>query len=170
LERAGFDSNSRTLQDVDLVQFLRERLAAAAPVGWQRGVELELLAHDSCSLPLHPESLGVLIDNLLDNAIKYSPPQGHVLVGLAAEAWGFRLTIQDEGPGIAAQFRGKVFERFYRVPGQPQGGSGLGLAIAERAAAHNNARIAIEDGADGRGVRVVVDFRAGRGARPLSCC
>jgi two-component system OmpR family sensor kinase len=163
LERAGSDSNSRTLQEVDLVQFLRERLAAAAPVGWQRGVELELLAHDSCSLPLHPESLGVLIDNLLDNAIKYSPPQGRVLVGLATEAWGFRLTIQDEGPGIAAQFRGKVFERFYRVPGQTQGGSGLGLAIAERAAAHNNARIAIEDGADGRGVRVVVDFRVGRG-------
>lgn len=160
LERAGSDSASRTLQDVDLVRVLRERLAAAAPVGWQRGVELELLSVDSCSLPLHLESLGVMIDNLLDNAIKYSRPQGRVLVGLAAEASGFRLTVQDEGPGIAAQFRGKVFERFYRVPGQAEGGSGLGLAIAERAAAHNNARVAIEDGADGVGVRLVVDFRA----------
>ena len=156
LERAADDSGSPLVQDIDLVRFLRERLAAVAPAGWERGVELELQAEGGCILPLHRESLEALFDNLLDNAIKYSPPQGRVLVTLSATPQGCRCTVQDEGPGIAAELREQVFERFYRVPGQAQSGSGLGLAIARQAAARNGASVAIEDGAAGVGVSVVV--------------
>lgn len=159
LERVASDSSQRPLQEIDLVRCLRERLAAAAIIAWQRGVELELLSSDSCRLPLDRESVEALIDNLLDNAIKYSPPQGRVLVSLSATADGYRCTVQDQGPGIDVSLRGKVFERFYRVQGQIQSGSGLGLAIAERAAARNHARIGIDDGAGGVGVRLVIDFR-----------
>ena len=163
LDRAGADGHG--LQEIDLVRFLRERLAAAAPIGWQRGVELELLSADCCPLPLDRESLEALIDNLLDNAIKYSPPQGRVTVRVDATPDAVRCALQDEGPGIPTALRARVFERFYRVPGQAQGGSGLGLAIAERAAARNNASLAIEDGANGAGVCLVVEFRR-RGVPP----
>jgi two-component system sensor histidine kinase QseC len=159
LERVASDSSHRPLQEIDLVRCLRERLAAAATIAWQRGIELELLSSDSCSLPLDRESLEALIDNLLDNAIKYSPPHGRVLVSLSANTDGYRCTVQDQGPGIDPLLRARVFERFYRVPGQAQGGSGLGLAIAEQAAARNHASIGIEDGAGGAGVKFVVDFR-----------
>lgn len=116
-------------------------------------------------MPLDRESLEALIDNLLDNAIKYSPPQGRVTVRVDATPDAVRCALQDEGPGIPAALRARVFERFYRVPGQAQGGSGLGLAIAERAAARNHASLAIEDGANGAGVCLVVEFRRG-GAPP----
>jgi two-component system sensor histidine kinase QseC len=159
LERVASCSSHLPLQEIDLVRCLRERLAAATTVAWQRGVELELLSSDSCSLPLDRESLEALIDNLLDNAIKYSPPHGRVLVSLSATADGYRCSVQDQGPGIDAALRSKVFERFYRVPGQAQSGSGLGLAIAEQAAARNHASISIEDGDGAAGVRLVVDFR-----------
>jgi len=158
LERAGSDGGSPLVEDVDLLRFLRERLAAAAPAGWERGVELELQGEGSCVLPLHRESLEALFDNLFDNAIKYSPPQGRVLVALHGSGRDCRCTVQDEGPGIAPALREKVFERFYRVPGQSQGGSGLGLAIARQAAARNGASVVIEDGAGDTGATLVVRF------------
>ena len=68
------------------------------------------------------------------------------------------LAIRDEGPGIAPELRTKVFERFYRIPGQTQAGSGLGLAIAERAAQRNGASVALLDGEGGRGLLVQVRF------------
>ena len=105
-------------------------------------------------LPLHRESVAALVDNIIGNALKYSPDEGAVLVRLA----GTRLAVSDQGPGIALALREKVFERFYRVPGQEQPGSGLGLSIAERAAARNGARIGLEDGPGGKGLTVTVDF------------
>ena len=159
LERATSDSGHRPFQQIDLVRCLRERIAAAAPLAWQRGVELELVSADRCELPLERESLEALVDNLLDNAIKYSPPHGRVLVSLAEIEGAWRCTVQDQGPGIDAALRAKVFERFYRVPGQAHSGSGLGLAIAAQAALRNHASIGIEDGAGAVGVRLVVDFR-----------
>ena len=69
-----------------------------------------------------------------------------------------RLSITDEGPGIDPALQHKVFERFYRIPGQQQSGSGLGLAIAQRAATRNNARIDLAPGPTGRGLTVLVDF------------
>jgi two-component system sensor histidine kinase QseC len=68
------------------------------------------------------------------------------------------LSFSDQGPGIAESLRQRVFERFYRIPGQAQTGSGLGLAIAERAAARNGARIRLDTGPEGRGLLVTVDF------------
>ena len=72
------------------------------------------------------------------------------------------ITVLDEGPGIPPALRARVFERFYRVPGQDQAGSGLGLAIAERAAARNGARIVLDTGPDGCGLAVRIEFACSR--------
>ncbi|OEZ56929.1 ATP-binding protein [Duganella sp. HH105] len=158
LERARSDAANGEARPIDLSQLLRERLAHAAPLAIQRAVEIELEADAPCVMPLHRESIVAMLDNLIDNAIKYSPDGGRIAVALEDADGGHRLEIVDQGPGIAPELRGKVFERFYRIPGQEQAGSGLGLAIAERAAARNGARIALEDGRAGRGLRVSVTF------------
>jgi two-component system sensor histidine kinase QseC len=108
----------------------------------QRGIEIEFRAEGEWTLALHVESMAALLDNLVSNAIKYSPENGRVMVGLADAAGGVRLTVRDQGPGVAEGLRQKVFERFYRVPGQEQSG-GLGLAIAERAAERNGGTITL---------------------------
>ena len=159
LERARHDAEAEALQPLDLVRLLRERLAHTAPLAMQRNVELELDAPETCALPLHRESIVALLDNVIANAIKYSPPGGRVHASLTCRPGAAPLlAIRDEGPGIAPELRAKVFERFYRIPGQLQAGSGLGLAIAERAARRNGATIDLQDGDGGHGLQVSVRF------------
>ncbi|TFW28832.1 sensor histidine kinase [Duganella callida] len=155
-ERARAEPDDQPLPQTDLCGFVRNRLAAAAPLAVQRGIDLEFQAEADCSMAIHVESMAALLDNLISNAVKYSPENGRIAVRLEEEAERYRLTIADQGPGIAPELREKVFERFYRVPGQEQSGSGLGLAIAERAAERNGGRITLDG--DGRGLTVTVTF------------
>jgi two-component system sensor histidine kinase QseC len=158
LERARSDKDE-ALQTLSLETLVRDRLAAAAPLAVQRGIEIDFHADATCERPLHQETVWALVDNLISNAIKYSPEHGRIAVRLSGQAEGScRLSFADQGPGIAESLRQRVFERFYRIPGQAQTGSGLGLAIAERAAARNGARIRLDTGPEGRGLLVTVDF------------
>ncbi len=161
LERTQLDPAPAPLPPLELGTLVRDRLAQAVPLALQRGIEIEFQADAECHLPLHVESIAALVDNLVSNAIKYSPENGSIAVELAPTADGCRLCITDQGPGIEPGLRRKVFERFYRIPGQDQPGSGLGLAIAERAAERNRGAIRLDGGADGAGLRVTVDFAAG---------
>lgn len=161
-ERARAEPGSEPLPMTELGGFVRGRLAAAAPLALQRGVELELQAAEECWMAVHVESMAALLDNLISNAVKYSPENGRVVVRLE----GGRLTISDHGPGIAPALQQKVFERFYRVPGQEQSGSGLGLAIAERAAERNGGRVTLNS--DGAGLTVTVDFTPHASASTLA--
>jgi two-component system, OmpR family, sensor kinase len=160
LERARSDAgDDAVLPLLSLETLVRDRLAAAAPLAVQRGIEIDFHADAPCDRPLHQETVWALVDNLISNAIKYSPEHGRIAVRLArlGES-GCTLSFSDQGPGIAEALRQRVFERFYRIPGQAQSGSGLGLAIAERAAARNGAAIRLAAGPDGRGLLVTVDF------------
>jgi two-component system sensor histidine kinase QseC len=164
LARSGSDRDSTELHDMDLVELIIDRLALAVQIANVRGIELELQGPDSCVLPLHRESMASLIDNLVSNAIKYSPSGSRILVNVNEQhdvenvRTGAQLSIADQGPGIPSDMRKKVFERFFRLPGQDQPGSGLGLAIAERAVARNNGVIRLENANDNTGLVVFVDF------------
>jgi two-component system sensor histidine kinase QseC len=162
-ERARQEPTDAPPQDQDLAALLRERLAVAAPLALQRGVDIELRAPAPAIVPLHRESMAALLDNVIGNAIKYSPDGARVDVCLDASPC---ITVTDQGPGIPPALRARVFERFYRVPGQDQAGSGLGLAIAERAATRNGARITLDGGPDGRGLAVRIAFGDGPCATP----
>ncbi len=117
-----------------LDELVQDRLAVLSGLAAARGVELELQAAAGVALVGWRESLVSLVDNLVENAIKYSPAGGVVRVGLwHVEGWAV-LSVEDQGPGIAPELRTRVFDRFYRAPKQTQGGSGLGLAIALGAA------------------------------------
>jgi two-component system, OmpR family, sensor histidine kinase TctE len=103
-------------------------------------------------------SLGEMFNALLDNAIRYTPEGGHVTVKVSREGDRIVARVEDSGPGIAPEYRERVFERFFRVLGTGQPGCGLGLAIAQDVARAHNASIAVSNVGDGPGTRVVVRF------------
>ena len=104
------------------------------------------------------QQLRSLVGNLIDNALRYGPAGGAIEVALRADDDGVSLAVSDEGPGIPADLRERVFESYYRIPGSPDTGSGLGLAIAREIATAHGARIEIGAGKDGTGTRIVVTF------------
>jgi two-component system sensor histidine kinase QseC len=104
--------------------------------------------------------LASLVGNLIDNAVRYGPVGGRVAVELHRAGGTVLLSVEDEGPGVPPELRERVFESYYRIPGSAGAGSGLGLAIVREIAATHGARVAIEDGAQGKGLRVVVRFPA----------
>ncbi len=110
---------------------VQDRLAMIESLASARGVELELECEDSVPVLGERESLVSMIDNLIDNAIKYSPSGGRVVVHVSRDGAHALLTVADQGPGVPPALRERVFDRFFRSPDQSQSGSGLGLAIVK---------------------------------------
>ncbi|MDP2197498.1 MAG: ATP-binding protein, partial [Sulfurimicrobium sp.] len=96
--------------------------------------------------------LKMLIDNLIDNALRYTPSGGKVTVQVTKAEAFVVLTVVDNGPGIPAEERKLVLERFYRVLGSGEEGSGLGLAIVHEIALLHDARVEIDTPEAGTGV------------------
>ncbi len=101
----------------------------------EKGLDIELIASTELALYADPRALDQVVANLLDNAVKYTPAGGHIVVrAMAIDGQQVRVEIADDGPGIEARHRERVFERFYRVdPGRSRdvGGTGLGLSIVK---------------------------------------
>ena len=89
--------------------------------------------------------LAEALNNLIDNAIRYTPAPGHVTVHVIATPFTVRLAVEDSGPGIQPEERERVFDRFYRVLGTRGDGSGLGLAIVREVAQRHQATVTILD-------------------------
>lgn len=106
------------------------------------------------------DSLVSLIDNLVENAIKYSPRGSTVSVCLDAGRHALLLQVRDHGRGIPEPLRARVFDRFYRDPDQTEGGSGLGLAIVESVVVQHGGSIELCDPRDGVGLLVKVSLPA----------
>jgi signal transduction histidine kinase len=116
---------------------------------------LELVVEDASALPpvaADPERLGHALNNLLDNAVTYTPQGGRITLSAQEDGPGrVRLTVADTGVGIPGEYLPHVFDRFFRVPGQSQGhGTGLGLAIVREIAATHRGEITC-DSEPGRG-------------------
>jgi two-component system sensor histidine kinase QseC len=114
---------------------LSQRIAAdLAPAALNRGQTLELDAPAPCSVAADETLLGVLIRNLLDNALRYSPDGARIAVSLRHTPAGCTLVVQDSGPGLSDAALQRLGERFFRVLGSDQPGSGLGWSIVKRIA------------------------------------
>jgi two-component system OmpR family sensor kinase len=128
------------------------------PLAQQRRIHIELDAPDALPVRADAEALRILVRNLLDNAIRYSPEDSTVHVRAWRNPGGSPLLeVADQGPGIAPTDRPRAFARFYRAPDAGEGGTGLGLAIVKAIAERHGAQVALED-ADPHGLRVVVTF------------
>lgn len=116
---------------VDLPALIREELAELTPLALDRQQELEFAVEgQDCQLQADAPSLATLLQNLLGNALQYTPAGGCVRVLLQAQADALLLRVQDSGPGVSVALREKLFERFFRQ-GMGQG-AGLGLSIVRR--------------------------------------
>jgi two-component system sensor histidine kinase QseC len=154
-EATPHDAARDGMAELDLDGLLQERMAALSCLADAGNVDLDLAAAQAVRIRGRREGLTSLLDNLLDNAIKYSPAGATVAVTLVAQQGMARLTVADAGPGIPPEWRERVFDRFFRAPDQAHSGSGLGLAIAHAVVAQHGGTIALGD-AEAGGLLVTV--------------
>jgi len=167
LARADEDNPvAATAEVADLLQVAMEITAEQVPAALALGVEVRFDAPpEDGPVPRvagNAVLVGELLANLLDNAIRYNRPGGTVTVRVTGTPDAPRLEVEDDGPGIPPAERGRVFERFYRVPRggeEARTGSGLGLAIVRALAERLGAEVGLNDRAEGPGLLVVVLFR-----------
>jgi two-component system sensor histidine kinase QseC len=120
---------------VDLRALAQRAVAQVAPKAIAKQQTLEFDADAPCSIPGNETLLAVLVRNLVDNAVRYSPPGARVKVALRQQAGQLVLSVEDSGPGLDAADLKRLGERFFRVPGSAESGSGLGWSIVQRIAA-----------------------------------
>jgi two-component system sensor histidine kinase QseC len=147
-------------QPVDLGNLARACVAQRADDATRKGIEFDVAAAPGCVLQGDPAMLSILLDNLLDNAIKYGRAPGRIAVAVERRQSAPQLTIQDDGDGVAAADRERLQDRFFRAPGNQVAGSGLGLSIVDKIAAAHGGSIRFGPGLDGRGLGVTIRFRA----------
>jgi two-component system OmpR family sensor kinase/two-component system sensor histidine kinase QseC len=159
LARSNPQEASPSFESVDLGELAAAALTDCHDLAQSRDIDLGLDAEGSARLMGDPVALRALLRNLIDNAVRYTPPGGTVQVRTALRGERAIVTVSDNGPGIPAADRQRVFDRFYRRPDTSQAGTGLGLAIVKAVAERHRAEVSLED-APGGGLRAVVSFPA----------
>ena len=150
------DAHSAPAEPLSLADIARLELAEAVPTAQARRIDLGLAHADEVAVQGHREALRILVRNLLDNALKYTPEGGTVDLAVRRDGHSVVLSVDDSGPGIPDADRGRVLDRFYRVPGTPSTGSGLGLAIVKAVAELHGAPLVLERSAHLGGLRVAL--------------
>ncbi|MEG0822132.1 MAG: ATP-binding protein [Burkholderiaceae bacterium] len=161
MARLDPDAADKPTERVDL-----DRLAASVadelhPLADQKHITISTQLAPAAVLGAE-DALRLLANNLVDNAIRYTPEGGRIELRVRQEDGQSVLEVADNGPGVAPEERGRVFDRFYRAMGTAAPGSGLGLAIVHQVAAMHGGFALLTDGLDGRGVtlRVVMPTAA----------
>lgn len=143
--------------EVNLSKLIREILAMMAPSAMEKHIELEFESDEKLpKIHGNTTALGILIRNLVDNAIRYCKEHGRVLVNLSRQNNELILEIADNGPGIPEELQARVFERFFRVLGNKSPGSGLGLAIVQQICELHGGRVILDSPKNGTGLIVRV--------------
>jgi signal transduction histidine kinase len=146
----GFDT-------VDLSAAAADGISDAHELALSRHIDLGLDATPNLKIQGDREALRVLVRNLVDNAVRYTPPHGSVQVRCCPAPGEAVLEVTDTGPGIAPADRERVFDRFYRRAAAQESGTGLGLAIVKAIAERHGARVALSE-APGGGLRATLSF------------
>jgi len=146
------------LTHVPLKKAIQECLEDLVPLAEAKAIDLGVVGDADPAVSGRPVDIKILVKNLVDNAIRYTPQGGRVDISVAESRGRVVLDVDDTGPGIPAEERERVFDPFYRVLGNGEIGSGLGLAITASIANQIGAVIALlerPDGAQGLRARVV---------------
>lgn len=146
----SWPQSGEQFQTCDLGEEIREAMARFVPLALARHIDLGFETQGEAKISAVPLLLREMIANLVDNAIKYSPDGAAVTVRMSAGPPAM-VEVIDEGIGIPASERDRIFERFYRVLGTYAEGSGLGLAIVREIAELHGASIEVTDHPTGRG-------------------
>lgn len=159
LSRLGEEEGLSDVKSIDLHKLATEIIAYLAPQALEKDVEIELGPAPRTSYILGSDiALGILIRNIVDNAIRYTPPHGEVKINIIDTGQQVILSVSDTGTGIPSELRERVFERFYRILGTKASGSGLGLAIVNQIAKLHHATINLSTPTNGVGLQFDVAF------------
>ncbi len=161
--RAEPDGQALTLAPVDLAEVARSTVGRFSLKAAHAGIDLGAQAPGANVIQGDEQQLTVLLDNLIENALRYTLAGGAVDVAVLVEDGRTQLRVTDDGPGIPIDEREQVFERFHRgqsaqAQSRDGGGSGLGLAIVRAIAERHAARVSLRTAPSGRGLEVRVEF------------
>ena len=145
-------------EPVALAEVAKSEVGEIAAVAQSRSIDVGVREADEAVVSGYPEALRIMLRNLLDNAVKYTPAGGAVDVVVRRELGNLLLEVEDSGPGIAKEDRERVLDRFYRVAGTETTGSGLGLAIVKSIADLHGASLDLDRSERLGGLRVRVKF------------
>ena len=157
------ESDHTAPQRINLCELSGQVVDDTLPQARAKGITLTC----ECEAPVwiygQADNLSILLRNLVENAVKYTPREGRVVVCVAAQEGGATVSVEDSGPGIAPNEREHMFERFVRGATQQTTGSGLGLSIAKAIALRHGARLTLGESDRLGGLRAEVVF-----TKPLS--
>jgi two-component system OmpR family sensor kinase len=148
----------QVLSPVDLAQVVRLVVSEYAPLAAEKNIDIGISDDRQASVPGDFEALRVMLGNLVDNAIQYTPPGGTVDVALRLRDGNAVIEVSDTGPGVPEEDRERVFDRFYRRDTAHTSGSGLGLTIVKNIADRHHAGILLQNRGPAPGLRVCVTF------------
>ncbi|KAF1056955.1 MAG: Sensor protein QseC [Pseudomonas delhiensis] len=156
LARLDNEELHETFTPIDLVALSEETIADLVPRAIDKDIELTLDSQPARVMGVSVW-LGILLGNLVSNALRYTPEHGRVSVSLQTVGDSVQLWVRDSGPGVALAEQAAIFTRFYRSPSvAPNTGSGLGLPIVKRIVEIHHGRISLHPGLDGAGLGVQV--------------
>jgi len=154
LARLDPDAAREPAASLDLAALVRDATDELAALASEAQITLRNSLPASAPARGYEAALRMAVTNLLDNALRYTPAGGTVEISLRDDGDGWRLAVSDSGPGLPAEQRERVFDRFYRAPDSKAPGSGLGLAIVREVARLHGGRTVIADGPGGKGLTV----------------
>ena len=143
---------------VELHELARTVLAEAAPRAVEKNIDLSLEVGPPAEVHGHAALLAILLRNVVDNAVRYTPAGGRVLVTVSAQAGKAALQVADNGPGVPPAELGRLGERFHRLAPAGESGSGLGLSIVLRIAELHRGCVRFAAAPGGHGLSVTVSL------------
>jgi two-component system sensor histidine kinase QseC len=160
LARLDHQSISATQEQVNLTEIAVKGVMDETPRATVKRIDLGMSEGTGGDAVIigNADLLNILVRNLLDNAVRYTPEGGKIDVCVGLRDDRVILQVADSGPGILPERRNRVFDRFYRIEGSAEQGSGLGLSIVSRIAEIHAAPISLTDGLNARGITVTVTF------------
>jgi len=169
LELSRLESGERapSWQDVSPADVAEEVATSFAGAAERKGVSLRRSDRGTPTVVSDPDRLRQIVENLVENAVKYTPAGGHIDITTGPAEEGAELVVADDGPGIPAEHLPRIFERFYRVDkarSREMGGTGLGLSIVRHLAESIEAAVRV-DSKLGHGTRFTVTLPSGRELR-----
>ena len=165
LSRLAPETPALRRESIDLAELARSTVSRFSARADHRKIDLGAVIEDTPAVEADAQQLAILLNNLVDNALRHTPAGGRIDVAVSAPQGRPCLSVTDSGPGISVSERDRVFDRFYRgnnlsADSNAPHGSGLGLAIARAVAERHDAVVELEDAPGGTGLRVSVRFPA----------
>ncbi|WP_175689977.1 ATP-binding protein [Burkholderia anthina] len=141
---------------VDLRELVDAAIDRHAAKASDHAVDIVATGAAAHAVAADPILIGILLDNLIDNAIKYGHRGGRIALGVHDDGAVQRIVVRDDGPGVAPGEHDRLGDRFYRGSGAQSPGSGLGLSIVTRIAQYFGGTVRFETGLDGQGLGIVI--------------